>query len=213
MKMLIGKDWRDAGSGEELGKYNPSTGKLMYRFPSATRDDAAEAIESASKAFERWNAMGSKRRAAILGRAAGLILSKRGELEEILIRENGKVKKEAWEEVNGVIDQLAYYVGFERKITGDIVEGADKDRKILQYRVPYGVVVAITPWNFPAAMVTRKLAPALLTGNTVVLKPSSDTPGSAEWIVKMLLAAGLPNGVVNMITGVGCRHLGRTECR
>ncbi|MEM3192462.1 MAG: aldehyde dehydrogenase family protein [Candidatus Micrarchaeaceae archaeon] len=81
---------------------------------------------------------------------------------------------------------MQYYAEFKRKINGDIVECADSDRKILQYLVPYGVVVAITPWNFPAAMVVRKLAPALLTGNTVVLKPSSDTPGSAEWIVKKI---------------------------
>ncbi|EQD51582.1 aldehyde dehydrogenase A, partial [mine drainage metagenome] len=131
------------------------------------------------------------------------LLPRERSVEDILVAENGKRRIEAIGEVDGVLDQMIYYAGFERKITGDVVEGDNFDRKIFQYKVPYGVVLALTPWNFPAAMVARKLAPALLTGNTIVLKPSSDTPHSAEWITRKFIEAGLPKGVLNFITGKG----------
>lgn len=203
MRVLIDGRWRGSGSGETMPKYNPSTGKIMYRFPSCTREDVREAIDAASSSWEAWNAIGSKRRSETLYRARDIMARRRRELEAILMRENGKVAKEAREEVDGVMDQFTYYSEFARKITGNVVEGGSASRKIMQYRVPYGVVAAVTPWNFPAAMVARKLAPALLTGNSVVLKPSSDTPGSAEWIVRALVDAGVPRGVVNMVTGKG----------
>lgn len=201
--MLINGEWKNSGDGSTISKYNPSTGKLLYRFPACTKNDAKEAIDAARDSWEKWNNIGSVKRAAILYRARDRIAKRRKELEEILITENGKVAKESKEEVDGVIDQIGYYAEFARKITGDIVEGSGNRRKILQYKVPYGVAVAITPWNFPAAMVARKLAPALLTGNSVVLKPSSDTPGSAEWIVRMFVESGVPKGVINLITGKG----------
>lgn len=203
MKVLIDGSWRTSSSKDTIQKYNPSTGKLMYSFPSCTKDDAAEAIEAAGSSWERWYEIGSQKRAAVLYKARDIISRTRKELERILIEENGKVTKEAKEEVDGVIDQLTYYAEFARKITGNVAEGSTPSRKILQYKVPYGVVLALTPWNFPAAMVARKLAPALLTGNSVVLKPSSDTPGSAEWIVRAFVSAGVPNGVLNMVTGKG----------
>ena len=203
MDVLINGEWRGSSDGSALGKYDPSTGKLMYRFPSCTKDDVKAAIDAAAGTWEGWNSLGSKKRSEILYRARDRMSRRRHELEEILVRENGKITIEAMEEVDGVLDQLTYYAEFARKITGSIVEGGSEDRRIMQYKVPYGVVAAITPWNFPAAMVARKLAPALLTGNSVVLKPSSDTPGSAEWIVRILSESGMPKGVLNMITGRG----------
>lgn len=132
-----------------------------------------------------------------------MIEKNRQELENLLILENGKIVKQAKEEVDGVIDQLQYYAEFAEKITGDVVEGSTSTRKIFQYKVPYGVVVAITPRNFTAGMVVSMIVPALLTGNTVIVKPSSDTPFTAEWIVRKFVEAGIPKGVLNLVTGKG----------
>lgn len=203
MKNYIDGKWVESSTGSTLTKLNPSNGKVLYKFPAASKEDASRAIDSAEDALENWKGIGSRERSAILLKAADLISSERKELEDILISENGKIPVQASEEVDGVIDQIRYYAGFERKITGDVVEGEGRLRKIFQYKEPYGVVLALTPWNFPAAMVARKLAPALLAGNTVVLKPSSDTPGSAEWIVRKFVRAGVPRGVLNFITGKG----------
>ncbi|AAT42917.1 D-glyceraldehyde dehydrogenase [Picrophilus oshimae] len=203
MKIYIDGEWRDSSSGETIKKYNPSTGEVLDTFPAATRNDVDAAIDSAEDAFKRWSDMTSMERSKILYKALELISKDKDQLTDLLIKENGKVKREAMDETEGVIDQLQYYTEFERKLTGDIVEGTSNKRKIFQYKVPYGIVIAITPWNFPAAMVIRKLAPALLTGNTVILKPSSDTPLTAEWLVKKFVDAGIPKGVLNLITGKG----------
>ncbi len=203
MKMLINGEWRDSSSGKEIQKYSPLTGKVIESFPSATRDDVDSAIDAADEAFQKWVDLGSVERSKYIYRAISLINEKRSELENIIINENGKPVKEAKDEVDGVIDQLQYYAEWARKLNGEVVEGTTSHRKIFQYKVPYGVVVELTPWNFPAGMVARKIAPALLTGNTVVVKPSSDTPGSAEWIVRKFVEAGIPKGVLNFVTGEG----------
>lgn len=203
MKLLINGEWANSGNQTELEKYNPSTGKLYGKFPAATRDDVDAAIDAAEESYEGWFSRGSVARSKIIYRTKELIEKSRSELEQLLMDENGKTTIEARQETDGVIDQLQYYAEFARKITGDIVEGDTSSRKIFQYKVPYGVVVALTPWNFPGAMVARKLAPALLTGNSVVLKPSSDTPFTAEWIVRKFVEAGVPKGVLNFVTGKG----------
>ncbi len=203
MKLFINGLWCDSSSGNTIEKLSPVTGKKMYEFPAATKDDVDDAIDAAYDSWEKWNSLGSVSRSKVIYKAKELIEKNRKQLEDILVNENGKIRAEAIGEVDGVIDQLQYYAEFARKITGDIVEGEKSNRKILQYKVPYGVVIAITPWNFPAAMVARKIAPALMAGNSVVLKPSSDTPGSAEFIVKMFIKAGVPKGVLNLVTGKG----------
>lgn len=203
MKLLIDGTWKNSESEEELKKYNPATGELFGTFPAASKEDVSAAIDAAYESYEKWFEQGSVARSKILYRARELIENSRGELEALLLAENGKTIIEARQETDGVIDQIQYYAEFARKISGDIVEGDTPERKIFQYKVPYGVVVALTPWNFPAAMVARKLAPALLTGNSVVLKPSSDTPFTAEWIVRKFIEAGVPGGVLNFVTGKG----------
>ena len=203
MKLLIDGQWCEPENKEPLQKFSPLDGKLMGNFPSASRNDVETAIGAAYDAIGTRSGVGSYARSALIYKARELIEKSRSELEGLLIREYGKIATEARQETDGVIDQLQYYAEFARKLTGDIVEGDSPSRKIFQYTVPYGVVVALTPWNFPAAMVARKIAPALLTGNTVVLKPSSDTPFTAEWIVRKFQEAGLPNGVLNFVTGKG----------
>jgi len=203
MKMYIDGEWTNGSSNNVMEKFSPLTGKLLYKFRAASQEDVGRAIDSAYDAFPKWSAKTSVERSRIIYKAKELIEKDRRYLEKIITEENGKISKEASEEVDGVIDQMQYYAEFARKISGEIVEGTSSERKIMQYMVPRGVVIAITPWNFPAAMVARKLAPALLTGNTVVLKPSSDTPGSAEWIVKKFVDAGMPKGVLNFVVGKG----------
>ncbi|MFG1519238.1 MAG: D-glyceraldehyde dehydrogenase [Thermoplasmataceae archaeon] len=203
MKMFIDGEWVDSSNGNVLKKINPSTGIVMEDFPAGTKDDVSKAIDAAESAFEPWYKLGSKERSKLILKAADMIEKYRTELEHLLMNENGKIAIQAREEVEGALDQIRYYAGFERKITGDVVEGDTDERRIFQYKIPYGVVVALTPWNFPVGMVARKLAPALLTGNTVVLKPSSDTPLTAAWIVRAFADAGFPNGVVNLVTGKG----------
>lgn len=203
MKNYIDGEWKPASDGDEIEKYNPSTGELLEKMAASKKVDVDEAVDAAYDSFEKWSNIGSVERSKIIFKTKQLIESDRKSLERILIQENGKITVEARQEVNGVLDQLQYYAEFARKITGDIVEGDNSTRHIYQYKVPYGVVVAITPWNFPAGMVARKLAPALLTGNTVILKPSTDTPGSSEYIVRKFIEAGIPRGVLNFITGRG----------
>ncbi|WP_337860349.1 D-glyceraldehyde dehydrogenase [Ferroplasma sp.] len=203
MKMYINGVWKDSSNKDTLNKYNPSTGEIIDTFPAATKGDVDEAMDAAELAFQPWSDLGTAERAKILFKANELIMQNRKELEALLTLEVGKISREASDEVDGVIDQIQYYAEFERKLTGDIVEGSNSKRKIFQYKVPYGIVVAITPWNFPAAMVVRKLAPALLTGNTVIMKPSSDTPLTAQWIVNKFIEAGMPKGVLNFVTGRG----------
>jgi D-glyceraldehyde dehydrogenase (NADP+) len=203
MKMFIDGEWVDSSSESVLTKINPSTGTVMEDFPAGTKDDVSRAIDAAESAFEPWQSLGSKERSKLLLKAAEMMERYRTELEHLLMNENGKIAIQAREEVEGALDQIRYYAGFERKITGDVVEGDTSERRIFQYKVPYGVVVALTPWNFPVGMVARKLAPALLTGNTVVLKPSSDTPLTAAWIVRAFADAGFPDGVINLVTGKG----------
>ena len=203
MKMYIGGKWIEGTSPSKIEKLSPINGKRLYSFKGASKDDVDKAIRGAYEAFPKWSSMTEVERSKYIYKALDLIAKSRKELERIIYNENGKLPKEAKEEVDGVIDQMQYYAEFARKLNGSIIEGTTRTRKIFQYLQPYGVVVAITPWNFPAAMVARKLAPALLTGNTVVLKPSSDTPGSAEFIVKKFEEAGLPKGVLSLVAGKG----------
>jgi NAD-dependent aldehyde dehydrogenases len=201
--LFIDGNWVKPGSEKYLDKYNPTTGELYGRFASASKEEVDAAVDLAYEAQRKWERLTSVERSKYLYRLIDLISERRHELEDLLMDEVGKPRREAIQEVDGVIDQLQYYAEFARKITGDVVEGTKGERIILQYKVPYGVVLAITPWNFPAAMIARKVGPALITGNSVILKPSSDTPFTAGWMVQRIAEAGFPKGVVNLITGKG----------
>ncbi|AWR97916.1 aldehyde dehydrogenase family protein [Acidianus sulfidivorans JP7] len=202
-QLFINGEWVKPSSEEYLTKYNPTTGEVYGKFAAASRDDADRAIDAAYTAQKNWEKLTSVERSKYLYKLIDLIRQDRESLEELLMDEVGKPKREAVQEVDGVLDQLQFYAEFARKINGDVVEGTKSERIIYQYKVPYGVVLAITPWNFPAAMVARKIGPALITGNTVIVKPSSDTPFTAGWIVEKARQAGFPPGTINLITGKG----------
>jgi acyl-CoA reductase-like NAD-dependent aldehyde dehydrogenase len=182
---------------------DPADGSLVGKAVKATPEDAGIAMESAHRAQPAWEATGGQARAKVLLRAAELLRGRREELAILMTREMGKVLYESRSEVDGAIDNFEYYAAFARTLTGDEVSGLPTGETLRLVWLPRGVVVAITPWNFPAATVTRKIAPALVGGNTMVLKPSSATPLSTLLIADVLRAAGLPPGVLNVVVGPG----------
>ncbi|MGD0249551.1 MAG: aldehyde dehydrogenase family protein [Thermoplasmata archaeon] len=182
---------------------DPADGSVVATVAKATRDDARAAMESSARAQPCWEALGAAARARILLRAAELLRGRAEELARLITREMGKVLFESRSEVAGAVDNLEYYAAFARTLSGEEVTGLPSGETIRLLWLPRGVVVAITPWNFPAATVTRKIAPALLGGNTMVLKPSSNTPLSSLLIAEVLRDAGLPPGAVNVVPGPG----------
>ncbi len=182
---------------------DPADGSLVGRVARARRDDARAAMDSAAAAQPAWEAIGAAARAKVLLAAADRLRGRADELARLITREMGKVLTESRSEVEGAIDNFAYYPAFARTHSGEEVAGLPSGETMRLLWLPRGVVVAITPWNFPAATVTRKIAPALLGGNTMVLKPSSATPLSSLLLAEVLRDAGLPPGVLNVVTGPG----------
>jgi acyl-CoA reductase-like NAD-dependent aldehyde dehydrogenase len=182
---------------------DPADGSRVAQVASATAEDVRAAMDSASRAQPGWEDMGAVARARYLRAAAARLRECSEELARIITREMGKVLYESRSEVEGAIDNLEYYAAFARSLSGEEVQGLPKGESLRLLWLPRGVVVGITPWNFPASTVTRKIAPALLGGNTMVLKPSSQTPLTALRIVQCLIDAGLPAGVLNVVTGPG----------
>jgi len=182
---------------------DPADGSRVGTVALGTAEDAKAAMDSAATAQPAWERLGAAARGKILLRAAERLRARADELVPLITREMGKVLFEARSEVEGAIDNLEYYPSFARTLNGDEVAGLPYGETMRLAWVPRGVVVAITPWNFPAATVTRKLAPALLGGNTVVLKPSSNTPLSSLLIAEVLRDAGLPPGALNVVPGPG----------
>ncbi len=182
---------------------DPADGSTVGRVARATADDARAALDSAAKAQPAWEAIGAAARGKILLRAAERLRQRADELAHLVTREMGKVLYESRGEVEGAIDNFEYYPAFARTLSGEEVAGLPTGETMRLLWVARGVVVALTPWNFPAATVTRKIAPALLGGNTMVLKPSSNTPLCSLFLAEILKDAGLPPGVLNVVPGPG----------
>ncbi len=194
-----------AGTRSVRDVLDPADGTLVGQVANATPEDARAAMDSAAKAQPAWEAIGAAARAKVLRKAAELLSGRREELARLVTREMGKVLYESRLEVDGAVDNFEYYSAFARTLTGEEVAGLPVGETMRLVWVARGVVVAITPWNFPAATVTRKIAPALLGGNTMVLKPSSNTPLSSLLIADVLKEAGLPPGVLNVVAGPGAK--------
>jgi aldehyde dehydrogenase (NAD+) len=182
---------------------NPSTGEVIDSFPRSSAADVDRAVETARAAWEHWRLVPAPERGNILFRFAQLLGQRKPELSELMTREMGKVKAEAGGDVQEAID-MAYYMGGEgRRLHGQTTPSELRDKFMMSVRMPVGVVGAITPWNFPIAIPAWKLMPALVCGNTVVLKPAEDTPLLAQRFVEILHEAGLPEGVVQIVHGFG----------
>ena len=182
---------------------DPATGLVAGRAVAGSASDALAAMEAAERAQPAWEARGAADRAKFLRAAADRLRSRADALAHLASAEMGKVLVEAVGETAGAIDNLEYYASQARSLVGDEVAGLPEGDSLRLLWLPRGVVVAITPWNFPLATVTRKIGPALLGGNTVVLKPSSATPACAAEIVRAFAEVGLPRGVLQLVTGAG----------
>ncbi len=214
--ILLDNRWVPAGGRATFPVVDPSDGSRVGEAIHATSDDCRSAMDSAARAQPGWEALGGAARARILLAAADRLAARSEALALLLTREMGKVLPEARSEVEGAIDNLRYYAAFGRTLAGEEVSLLPSGESLRLQWLPRGVVVAITPWNFPAATVTRKIAPALVGGNTMVLKPSSNTPFTALRIAEALVEAGLPPGVLNVVTGpggeTGAALLGHPSC-
>ena len=203
--MFIGGCWTSGLGNQKKDVVNPATGQAFAAVPEAVEADAQAALEAAVAAGRTWARQPPSARARLMQALAQKILDHADELAPTIVREQGKPLAEAQGEVRGTAHFFSYTAGLARHIEGDILPSDNPDEEIWIRHVPYGVVVALLPWNYPAAMVGRKLAPALLAGNTVVLKPHEDTPLSALMVVRLAAEAGFPDGVINVITGQGER--------
>jgi alpha-ketoglutaric semialdehyde dehydrogenase len=199
----IGGEWVDATSGETFESTNPATGELIGVFPRSTVEDTDRAVEAAKAAYESWRLVPAPKRAEILFRVAQSFVEHKDELTELMVQEMGKVRAEAGGDVQEAIDMTYYMAGEGRRMFGQTTPSEMPDKFQMSVRLPVGVVGAITPWNFPIAIPSWKIAPALVCGDTVVFKPATDTPALAERFVEIFEEAGLPPGVLNIVHGGG----------
>ena len=202
-KMFIDGEWVDSKGEGKILVANPATETSFASVPKGTREDAKAALDAAKTAQPGWGELPPLKRASYLMKIAELIRMNRERLAGVLTAEQGKPLFESRLEVDGAAAHFEYFAEFARRIEGDVLPSDSPHQTVMILRLPIGVVAAITPWNFPSAMVARKLAPALITGNTVVVKPSSNTPLSALELVKLADEAGVPKGVVNLVVGSG----------
>lgn len=200
---LIGGAWVDASDGATFEVHDPANGDLLGVFPESTATDVDRAVQAARAAFDSWRLMPAPHRGEILYRAAEIMVERKEDLAREMTREMGKVLAETRGDVQEAIDMLYYMGGEGRRLFGEVVPSELPDKMAYSTRLPVGVVGAITPWNFPIAIPSWKIAPALICGNTIVFKPAEDTPILSLRLVEILIEAGLPKGVVNMVFGHG----------
>jgi aldehyde dehydrogenase (NAD+) len=199
----IGGEWVDAASGETFESYNPATGELIGVFPKSSEEDVDRAVEAAKEAYESWRLVPAPKRAEILFRVGQRFIDRKDELTELMVQEMGKVRAEAGGDVQEAIDMTYYMAGEGRRLFGQTTPSEMPDKFQMSIRQPIGVVGAITPWNFPIAIPSWKISPALVCGDTVVFKPATDTPALGERFVEIFEEAGLPAGVLNIVHGGG----------
>jgi len=201
---LIGGEWIPAASGKTTLNVNPADhDDIVGAFPSSGPEDVAKAVAAAKKAFASWRLVPAPKRAEILVRAGILLQQRKEQFARDMTREMGKVLAETRGDVQEAIDEAFYVAGEGRRLFGQTTPSELQNKFAMSIRMPVGVVGLITPWNFPMAIPSWKLFPALVGGNTCVIKPATDTPLSVYNLVQTLVDAGLPNGVVNIVSGSG----------
>src|SRR5271167_555362 len=213
-KNFINGEWVESRSGKAYENRNPAnTDELVGMFVSSTSEDVDAAVDAAKQAYKKWRLVPAPKRAEILYRAAELLVQRKEEYSKDMTREMGKVLAEARGDVQEAIDMTYYMAGEGRRLFGQTTPSELPNKFAMSVRQSIGVCGLITPWNFPMAIPSWKIMPALICGNTVVLKPAEDTPLSSYHLVETLAEAGLPPGVVNLVNGDGpgagaplCRH-------
>lgn len=208
--MFIHGEWKQTTT--TFAVYNPATGEEIGQVADGGTREAREAIVAAHTAFKTWSATTAYQRSAILYRAYQLMLDRKQALAELMTREQGKPLKTALNEVQYGADFLLWFAEEAKRVYGETIPSARADQRFIVQHQPVGVVAAITPWNYPVSMITRKVAPALAAGCTVVLKPAESTPLCAIAIFEILEEAGVPAGVVNLVTAADPRPIGTEFC-
>ncbi|OMF83125.1 NAD-dependent succinate-semialdehyde dehydrogenase [Paenibacillus glucanolyticus] len=186
---------------EQMDVYNPADGKVIGTVPKGGKREAQQAVDAAAAAFSDWSGRTANDRGELLRRWHQLIADHTDELARIMTTEQGKPLKEAAGEIRYANSFVEWYAEEGKRIYGETIPGSSSRQRIIVTKQPVGVVAAITPWNFPASMITRKVAPALAAGCTVVIKPSGETPFTAIKLVELADEAGIPAGVINIVTG------------
>jgi succinate-semialdehyde dehydrogenase/glutarate-semialdehyde dehydrogenase len=209
-RLLIGGEWVEAEGGGRFEVTDPATGEAVGSVPNAGVDDLRRAIDAADAALPAWRSLPALGRARILRGAAELMRERAGEIAAIMTAEQGKPLAEARGEVEYAAGFFEWFSGEAERIYGQVVPPAKAEKRVLVLRQAVGVTAAITPWNFPAAMLTRKLGPALAAGCTSVVKPASSTPLTAIEVCRALEDAGAPAGAVNLVTSRSSADVSRT---
>lgn len=198
---FIGGAWIDADSAAVIDVTNPADGTVVASVPKMGSAETKRAIEAAEAALPKWRALSGKERAAILRKWFDLLIANQDDLAAIMTAEQGKPLAEAKGEITYAASYVEWFSEEAKRVYGDTIPAPTADKRIVVVKQPIGVCAAITPWNFPAAMITRKAGPALAAGCTMVIKPASQTPLSALALCVLAERAGVPNGVLSCVTG------------
>src|SRR5260370_92758 len=203
-KNFINGEWVESRSGKASENSNPAnTDELIGMFVSSTDEDVDAAVDAAKQAYKTWRLVPAPKRAEILFRAAEILLQRKEEFSKDMTREMGKVLAETRGDVQEAIDMTYYMAGEGRRLFGQTTPSELPNKFAMSLRQSIGVCGMITPWNFPMAIPSWKIMPALISGNTVVIKPAQDTPLSVYNLVQVLTEAGVPRGVINLVSGSG----------
>lgn len=201
--MLINGEWTNSESKETFPVINPATEEVICEVPKGGEGDAKKALEAAAKAFPQWSSLSLTKRGELLHRTAAIIKQRKDLIANILTQEQGKPFRQAQSEVSGAADVIEYFAEEGKRTVGEIIPTDSPNRRSLVIKQPVGVCVVITPWNYPVGLLSWKLGPALITGCTLVAKPASYTPLSPIRFIECFKEAGIPNGVINLLTGPG----------
>ena len=200
--MFIDGAWVEARSGETFDVTNPATGEVLGTVPAGDASDATAAIDAASRAFTAWSNTTAYERSRLLYRAWELMTERSEALAQLMTSEQGKPLKASRAEVKYAADFLIWFAEEAKRVTGEWLPSQRADQRFLSVKAPVGVVAAVTPWNYPISMLTRKMGPALAAGCTLVLKPAEATPLCAKATYEVFIDAGFPEGVINLVTAV-----------
>ena len=206
--MFVDGSWTASRSGRTFEVTDPATGEVLGRVPDGGADDARDAVAAADQAFGAWAATTAHHRADVLHRAWQLMLARAEQLAELMTHEQGKPLRASRAEVAYAADFLRFYAEEATRVTGEWLPSPRPDQRFLVLRQPVGVVAMVTPWNYPISMLTRKMAPALAAGCTLVLKPAEATPLCARAVFEIFEAVGTPPGVVNLVTARDPKPIG-----
>ncbi|NOX36893.1 MAG: aldehyde dehydrogenase family protein [Calditrichaeota bacterium] len=201
---FINGEWCEASTGETFENRNPANwDEVIGVFPKSSKEDVDKAVRAAREAYEEWRLVPAPKRGMIIKKVGDLLTERKEEIARLMTREMGKVLAETRGDVQEGIDTAYYAVSEARRLFGHTAPSELPNKMNISFRMPIGVAGIITPWNFPMAIPTWKIFPALVSGNTVVFKPASDTPATATKLVEILLEAGLPPKVINLVHGTG----------